>query len=290
MEKDYTYYIKNIVEYIDCNLDKRILVDELCEGVPYSKVQLCRIFYYLTGFTFNQYIKTRKLSEAALDLIHTDKSIIEVGMDYGYDSQEAFTRAFKKIFRVTPGIYRRKRLLFSNQILRKIKINRKFQGGKNMEPKKVKKESFYVVGFKYYGNAIPDNAPGLWNELMRKQNEIKNIYKPVEWIGLMCTGEEEFVDEKADYIAGARVTDLSSIPEGMRGYEVPAREYLVFTHKGTLDKLGETYNYIYSQYFPACREYTPTGMMEFEYYDQRFVGDKPESEFDIYIPVEKKKV
>ena len=288
MKEDYLFYIKGIIDYIDCNLDKKIMVDELCEGIPYSKVQLCRIFYYLTGFTVNQYIKTRKLSEAALDLVHSNKSIIEIGMDYGYDSQEAFTRAFKKEFITTPGNYRRKRLLFNNQILRKIKIDRRIKGGKKMIPKIVKKEKFHVVGLKYYGDAIPENAPGLWEELMKRRDEISNIFVPEEWIGLMCTGEEEFIDEKADYIAGVRVTNLEEIPEGMNGYEVPEREYVVFTHKGTLDKLGETYNYIYSQYFRTSKEFVPIGIMEFELYDERYVGDKPESEFDIYFPVERK--
>lgn len=294
MEKTYltsTYidYINSVVEYIECNLKTDLSIDEICSRTAYSKVHFKRIFLYTVGETISQYIKTRRLTEAAKELAKTDHSILEIAMEWGYESQEAFTRAFKKMFYVTPARYRRLGLHLTLKEKKKLipEMVEHLIGGINLEPKIIKKDGFKVVGLKYYGDDPKNNCPKLWENFFKRMGEIENKVGNMESFGLMCTGEEEMSEEKFDYIACIGVTEFGKIPEGMVGAEVPAATYAVFTHKGTLENLPRTYEYIYGTWFPKSG-YEPVGMNEFEYYDQRFTG-KEDSEFDIYVPLKEKK-
>ncbi|HRX66204.1 effector binding domain-containing protein, partial [Mesotoga sp.] len=79
-----------------------------------------------------------------------------------------------------------------------------------------------------------NNCPKLWRDFMERHTEIENVISTKESCGLMCTGEEDFIDGKFDYIASLAVSDLERIPEGMVGAEVPEATYAVFTHTGKL--------------------------------------------------------
>ena len=87
-----------------------------------------------------------------------------------------------------------------------------------------------------------------------------------------------------DYIAGLIVENLDNVPEGMITYEIPAQKYAVITHKGTLDTLQKTYNYLYTEW-PQKSGMEFSGGAEFELYDERFMFGSNESEMDIYRPV-----
>jgi len=288
MREDYIDCVNSVIDYIEENLFRSITLEDLCSEIFYSPVHLQRIFYYTVGETIGRYIKGRRLSEAAERLAGTSMSILEIALRCGYDSQESFTRAFKSRYYVTPGKYRRLGLHFTltqKKRLTKKKIERPM-GGVNVEPKIVKRKAFKVVGLKYYGNDPKNNCPKLWQEFMKRIGEIRNALPVMESYGLMCTGEEDFVDGKFDYIASVAVSDLDNIPEGMVGAEIPEATYAVFTHKGRLDTLQETYEYIYGNWFQNS-EYEPIGLNEFELYDDRYTGEE-NSQFDIYIPLKKK--
>ncbi len=285
LKKDYIDCVNCVIDYIEDNLPEDLTVEKLCTSSGYSQVHLQRIFYYSTGQTIGQYIKGRRLSRAAEALSQTTVSILEIAMQWGYESQEAFTRAFKSMYHLTPGKYRRLGLKFA--LTRRKRLTReRIIGGIVMEPRIVSREAFKVVGLKYYGNDPKNNCPQLWQEFMKRYAEIKNAIPISESYGLMCTGEEDYVDGKFDYIASVAVSGLEDIPEGMVGAEVPAATYAVFTHKGKLDRIDDTYEYIYGTWFQNS-EYEPVGSNEFELYDERYTGND-DSEFDIYIPVKTK--
>ena len=226
---------------------------------------------------------------AAGKLATTSMTILEIALHLCYDSQESFSRAFKSRYYMTPGKYRRfglhfaviqkKRLLYKRNLIG-------LEGRKKMEPKTLHKPAFKVIGLKYYGNDPANNGPDLWRDFMERLPEIENVISAKESYGLMCTGEEDFVDGKFDYTASVAVSSLDNIPEGMVGAEIPEATYAVFTHNGNLDSLQETYEYIYGKWFQNW-EYEPTGLNEFEFYDERFTGEE-DSELYIYIPIKKK--
>ncbi|MDI9368678.1 AraC family transcriptional regulator [Mesotoga sp. BH458_6_3_2_1] len=289
LKEDYIDCVNSVIDYIEEHLSSPITLDDLCSEIFYSSVHLQRIFFHTVGETIGQYRKGRRLSVAADKLATTSMSILEIALQLGYDSQESFTRAFKSRYYLTPGKYRRLELHFT--VTQKKRLCKKdligLKGGIRMEPEIIHKSAFKVIGLKYYGNDPANNCPKLWRDFMERHTEIDNVISAKESYGLMCTGEEDFIDGKFDYIASLAVSTLERIPEGMIGAEVPEATYAVFTHKGELDSLQDTYEYIYGKWFQNS-EYEPVGLNEFELYDERFTG-KEDSEFDIYIPIKKKR-
>ena len=94
------------VDYIEDNLDGELGIDEIAEEVGYSKFHLNRLFLERVGYTPYQYIKLRRLTKAAEQLVDTTKPIIEIAHDANYDSQQSFTFAFKQLYFYTPQRYR----------------------------------------------------------------------------------------------------------------------------------------------------------------------------------------
>ncbi|BCJ94068.1 hypothetical protein acsn021_16370 [Anaerocolumna cellulosilytica] len=98
--------VAKIIDYIEEHLQDNLDLDEIAKQAGYSKYHLERIFAKENGSTIYQYIKKRRLTEAARQLVFTDKPIIEIAFGAKYESQQAFTHAFRTLYQVTPQIYR----------------------------------------------------------------------------------------------------------------------------------------------------------------------------------------
>jgi AraC family transcriptional regulator len=122
----------------------------------------------------------------------------------------------------------------------------------------------------------------MWNKFLTRQEEIKHITGDCNYGA--CFGEPEGVAEgEFEYVACWEVTDTNNIPEGMVVRQVPAYRYAVFTHKGKLDTLADTYNYIYETWLPQSGEEVHPDKFDMEPYDDRFIQNSDDSEFDILV-------
>lgn len=99
---------KEIISYIEENLDSDLTLDKLAEKFHYSKFYIERMFQECTGCTVYKYIQRQRLSEAARKLQKTDKAIVEIAYEAHYNSQQAFTLAFRQRYLCTPQEYRKK--------------------------------------------------------------------------------------------------------------------------------------------------------------------------------------
>jgi AraC family transcriptional regulator len=99
--------VQAAVDYIEAHLTDRISLDRVAETACFSLPHFYRIFHALVGHSLKEYIRKRRLSEAAVRLRQTSESVIQIGFDYQFGSQESFTRAFQSMFSLTPGRYRR---------------------------------------------------------------------------------------------------------------------------------------------------------------------------------------
>ena len=106
------YYMevsKFVKMYIERNIEKDITPDDAAKTANYSLKQLNRIFSLTTGLTLGEYIRWYKLTQSLFELKYSKMSIIDIAIKYGYESQEAFTRAFKNVFSLNPGELRKTR-------------------------------------------------------------------------------------------------------------------------------------------------------------------------------------
>ncbi len=123
-------HIKKTIDYIENHLDEDIKLETIAKAVGYSKYHLNRMFAESTGQTIHRYIRERRLEKAADNLVHSEKSIVEIAFEAGYESQQAFTLAFRQLYYYTPMVYRNIGILNTRQRQDKsysyFRISRKF--------------------------------------------------------------------------------------------------------------------------------------------------------------------
>ena len=98
--------IEKALHYIEDNIEKDISVDEISKHVGYSKFYLNRMFSEYTGITIYKYLQGRRLTIAAENLVHSNKPIVQIAYEAGYDSQQSFSFAFKQLYLYPPRVYR----------------------------------------------------------------------------------------------------------------------------------------------------------------------------------------
>ena len=114
--KDYVVSIETVIGYIEAHLDGKIDLEQVAEAVHYSKYHLHRMFTSTVGMTIHDYVQRRQLTEAAKLLVFSDKPIIEVAFICGYESQQAFSSAFKSMYKIPPADYRGNREFYPLQL------------------------------------------------------------------------------------------------------------------------------------------------------------------------------
>ncbi|AMO50649.1 AraC family transcriptional regulator, mar-sox-rob regulon activator [Kosakonia oryzendophytica] len=99
--------IRDLLAWLEGHLDQPLSLDNVAAKAGYSKWHLQRMFKDVTGHAIGAYIRARRLSKSAVALRLTARPILDIALQYRFDSQQTFTRAFKKQFAVTPALYRR---------------------------------------------------------------------------------------------------------------------------------------------------------------------------------------
>ena len=156
---------------------------------------------------------------------------------------------------------------------------------KTMEPKIVTRPAFKAVGMSYVGKNEQGEIPQMWGVFNQRANEIKTSSEE-ECFGLCFSNPEGAKEGEFEYVSAAPVADDRDIPKGMVYREVPEYKYAVFTHHGKLDKLGETYEYIYNTWLPQSGQQLHPDKFDMEVYDKDFELGSDESKFYIYVAIQ----
>lgn len=104
-----------IADFIENHLDEDLPLDKIARELNYSKFHIARTFTEHTGCTIYKYIQGRRLTLAAQKLVQTKKPIVEIAYEAHYNSQQAFTLAFSRLYLCTPKIYRKNGVFLPGQ-------------------------------------------------------------------------------------------------------------------------------------------------------------------------------
>lgn len=287
---DYIKSFEKAIIYIEENLNKDLKAEDVSKFIGYSYYHFTRLFQGLLGETPGNYIRKRRLSKAADDLLYKDKKIIDIALDYKFKSPEAFARAFNKIYDVTPTEYRKNRINAFKGNKKYIDEERLKHILNNITIKPVIKviPEIKVVGIKGKTTLENNILPDLWKTFNENISKVMDKKEPIKGYGI-CENDKPYnqFGENVEYseIVAVEVTSFDHIPEKMVTKVIKKGKYAVFTHKGSLDKLQETYEYIWGTWIPSSKVELDI-RDDFEIYDERFKGrDNPLSEIDICIPI-----
>lgn len=145
--------ISMAIDYIETNLTKKIDLDMVANAVHYSKYHLHRMFSKTLGMTLHAYLQRRQLTEAAKLLVFSSKSILEIALLSGYESQQAFNSIFKSMYKLSPNKYR------ENERFYPLQLKYEFEGSFQMLSKKIDGE--WDITY-----ATVDDIPS-WMDLVR---------------------------------------------------------------------------------------------------------------------------
>lgn len=287
---DYLSQVQKGIDYIEAELDSDLSLLNIAREAGISLWHFQRIFKALTNETLKTYIRSRRLSNAFQKLILTDAKIIDIALAAGFESQESFTRAFKKVFAITPATARK--LQQRNPFLNKVVFNKDYlthiNGHVSLQPKIYQKKKMLLVGLqtRFYGfesdkNNIANKLPQLWDEFVPRFAEIDNRFTGVAYGIIQQTSDASGVLE---YLAACEVSSIRQLPAGMVVLEIPETTYARFTHKGLPQNLNNTVNYIYSSWLMTSGK-RHTYSCDIEVYGDLYRPNSKESLIHYEIPI-----
>lgn len=106
MEIMFIERVQRAINYIEDRLHEEIQIEDVAKAAFMSQSSLYSIFKSLIGTTVKEYIRKRRLSLSAYDLVFTDMRILDIAIKFQYSSYEAYSRAFKIIYKISPKKYR----------------------------------------------------------------------------------------------------------------------------------------------------------------------------------------
>lgn len=282
--------LRFVIEYIEEHISEHISLEEVADAAGYSKYHLHRMFSATVGLTMHQYIKRRQLTEAAERLIFSEDSIIQIGLDAGYDSQQAFLLAFKGIYKLTPQKFRKEHQYRPIQLKFEMSGNlTNLKGDRMMDIEMAEREELCFVGYKGSTKKGFFTIPRLWHKLHKEKYKIKNRTDMDFLVGINDYSAESNFEESHpafDYYAAAEVSRAEGLAKEMSVFTLPAGKYVVFIYKGKAkDSMEPVMDYIYKEWFPkSSSRLNDQARADFIRYGER-TDEKGESRIEVWVPV-----
>lgn len=288
--------LKRTLEYIEDNLRSDIDIAAVSANVYVSQYYLQKGFQVITGTTIGEYIRSRRLYEAALDITRTDDKIIEIALRYGYETPESFSKAFARFHGSTPSAVRKDPGLIRCYLPLNISID--ITGGDRMDYVVSPMWGFKVIGFErvFKDYESMDGIPQFWDEICEKYCS-HTIYAGLppacpqeQAIMDNCIGEygvciHDIGDGSFRYIIAGRYTG-GDVPDGMTLYEIPQGEWAKFKATGPVPEAIQSLNgRIFREWLPGNPEYELAGKYSIEWYSCDGYKTDADYQSGVWIPV-----
>ena len=290
--------IRTAVEYIETHLEDDISVQDIADRLFISPFFLQRGFAVMTGYSIGQYLRSRRLYQAAVDLKETDDKVLDIALRYCYDTSESFTKAFSRFHGATPSQVRSGA---SVNVFLPLTLSVSIHGGDQMEYTIAPMFPFKLIGFqKIFDNETSyAEIPRYWDEICEKYannvyagNEPANPYEQA--LVDNCIGEygvciDDIGEGRFRYLIAGKYTG-GEVPEGMVLYEFPRGEWAVFNCVGPLpDAMQSVNTRIFREWLPGNPEYEIRGNVNVEWYDTiNGENSDPDYHSAIWVPVKRK--
>ena len=247
---DWVTSIHQAIQYIEEHLREELTIREIAQQAALSPFYFQKGFAMLCGMTVGDYIRQRRLSAAGLEVLTTDRKIIDIALDFGYDSPDSFTKAFTRFHGLTPAALRKSGGAVRSFAPLRIKVT--LEGGQNMDCKIMKKEAFTVLcrakTFKYE-DAVAQ-VPQFWAEHFGTGGG--KVVCGMYGINL----DESMGGNEFEYLIADNYDPAREIPDGFTTRTIPAHTWAVFPCTGRMPQALQGLNQqIFSQWLPTNPDY-----------------------------------
>ncbi|RKE37538.1 AraC family transcriptional regulator [Paraburkholderia sp. BL23I1N1] len=266
--------------FIESHFARELTLDDIANCGCVSRFHLARAFEAATGFSVMRYVRTRRLSEAARRLADGAPDILTVAVDAGYGSHEAFTRAFREQFGLTPEALRARGHLDNLAILEPIKMDETLLA--HLEPPRFEDgKPLLVAGLsERYTSETCAAIPSQWQRFGDYFGRIPGQVGKVAY-GVCYNADDA---GNIDYLTGVEVGDFSALPAELSRLRISPQRYAVFSHREHIAAVRRTWNTIWNQWLPTSG-HIPADAPNFERYDEKFDPVSGMGGLEIWLPL-----
>jgi len=313
---DHIDILQEILRYIDIHIKEEMNVEKLAERAGFSPYYFCRMFQCGVGSSIMEYVRSRRLAYAASEL-NSGSKLLNIAVDYGFETHSGFSKAFRRYFGCPPEIYRAYATFDVPNVPDLSKANQ-FISEFVIEPKIIaKKTSFKIAGFAFKIK-LPVNIPSPVPHYLDPQSPVTDIddgRKPLNklqelWEECKADGrleklhKESFLkfhaeygacffkdndEEKSVYLIGVEAKSRVNIPFEYDVYTIPEAMFAVFSTPPSNEDnfstiLKDTWKFIFSEWLPNSGYEFDDNSIAFELYDERSTPDTGKI-CSIFIPI-----
>ncbi len=268
--------IRQAIDYMEQHLEDDISAQDIADRVYVSPFLLQRGFSLMTGYGIGEYLRNRRLYQAAVDLRETKEKVIDIALRYCYDTPESFAKAFARFHGATPS---QVRCGAAFRVFLPLKIELTVQGGNQMDHRIVPMFPFKLIGFQriFDNETSYSRIPEFWNEIFRKYadpvyagNDPANPWEQAladNGIGEYGVCIDDIGGGRFRYLIAGKYTG-GPVPEGMVLHEFPRSTWAVFNCTGPNPETLQSMNTrIFREWLPGNPEWELSGNATVEWYD-----------------------
>lgn len=259
--------LNEITLYIDNHLEEKIDYNEISKIMGVNTYTMQRIFSCLAGIPLAEYIRKRRLSCAAADIIKNKCKIIDLAIKYNYESPTAFSRAFTNFHNIKPSdvdenskLHEYPRLIFNEEVNIKKEIEYSIESLPELK--------LYGVGIKTNNDSIGYDAPKFFKETEEKY---KDIYGCIKYGLISYTDIERCICDYYYCLYDIEIPEFKLIT-------IPASRWIKLTiNSQNSSDIQEVSHKFYEEFLPSC-QYKLKAIPELEYYHDDIT--------DFYVPID----
>ena len=250
---NYDNRLKKVIEFIGKHLDEKLALTQLSEVACFSKYHFHRLFTAYTGLSLQQYIRWLRLKRAAHQLtIDKDQTIIEIAIHAGFESHEAFTRAFKQVCGKNPSEFR----LQPNWLIwEKIPYCLPQQKGEimmNVIIKTIQAKRLAVLEHRGHPEKVGDSVNRLISWAKSQSVDLRS--KAGEAFGFAYDDPQTTTPEAFRFDIGITVPENLKLKGDVIEKYLPAGRYVIAIHKGSLNHISRVVYGLYQDWLPNSGE------------------------------------
>lgn len=248
--------LNHVLESIDASLHEEVDVAQLAASQAMTEYHLRRMFSSLTGMPISEYIRRRRMSAAAADVLGAE-TFLDIAVRYGYGSAEAFGRAFRAVHGSSPSEVRSHGGPLRMQA--KLRLSLKVEGNTVMDARIIDKEEFKLIGHiakvpLIHEGVNPHIQAHIASLPIAEHGRLKALSEtqPAGLLQISADVDPDYIEgSELTYMHGVAVLD-AQVPQDLDVIEVPAGTWVVFSVSGPYPQaLQEAYAHSASQWFPS---------------------------------------
>ena len=254
------------IDYIENNLDSDLSYEEAAQIACCSVFYFQRIFSYVAGISLSEYIRRRRMTQAAFELQRTDAKVIDVALKYGYTSPTSFNRAFQSVHNISPAAA--KNTGSTLNAYPAIHFSVQVTGGNAMPYHIAEKQCMRIVGVRIPLSTDMEenqkNIPPFWQSVL-SGNLFSEMCSLSNQSPQGILGVSVYESPKSFFYYIGVATDVP-VPNGMFAFEIPAATWAVFENNGYFkENVQSIFRRFYTEWLPFSG-YEYAGLPDIEVY------------------------